>query len=606
MMDSIFGTSFNQIQRSNIVNQQRQPSSLSEEQFQTLIVELRMAMNQMAASGQNLWNAVDARLEQDAKARRKERKSGTVAWAAVLDDRLSYIQNFEDGSQKILDLTLNFVPDYEIRKFQFALLCEETGYVGIYFKSADFWIIKPESEFNGKSIREAMIKGGVVFNAQLSESKVEKLLASLFLPQISAARNVIQVPALAGWNEKIYMTKERLPYRKNEGLPILPIYTKSMAEYTNIPICTKEYFKQIRGVFDWRNRVWFMLYPLAGILSSILEKGGISLKRYLNLVVLSDIPAKEIGNFFQLFNRNRLGLVKINEEGVIVAKDEVLLLDAREEGIRSDYKNKKYAAWCEAIVKKVLQREFVTEAGYRVCTPSVVISNGIARNRYAINLFVDESFFGSIEISEMNDEKDVNGIVYWYMIRFFEQKYDEIVRIISKAKQNNLSSPEGAWLEAVGKIADKFWLEYGIDMRKMANIPNWISWTELIDDTLLLRDNLVEDFVTIMRKGVRNWVVREKRYGKGCPEEICYNEKWLFVPTVILNRILMDYGIESNRKYLIELREKGYLRTDDRTSLSRQIQVRKKCVEMYQIDRKIFERPGLPDIVDLGKEENDV
>lgn len=83
-----------------------------------------------------------------------------------------------------------------------------------------------------------------------------------------------------------------------------------------------------------------------------------------------------------------------------------------------------------------------------------------------------------------------------------------------------------------------------------------------------------------------------------------YTDEHIWIPTKILDQILTRYGLQKEgRQLLAVLREKGILIADDNRSFSRQIKSGEKRIEVVQIKRQIFERQGLADIINLGKEE---
>ena len=66
------------------------------------------------------------------------------------------------------------------------------------------------------------------------------------------------------------------------------------------------------------------------------------------------------------------------------------------------------------------------------------------------------------------------------------------------------------------------------------------------------------------------------------------------------------YGIYNQRyQFLQKLKDVKFLLTDD-IGLSRKTQVAGNRYEAYQFRRALFRVPGMVDIVELGKEEQDV
>ena len=121
---------------------------------------------------------------------------------------------------------------------------------------------------------------------------------------------------------------------------------------------------------------------------------------------------------------------------------------------------------------------------------------------------------------------------------------------------------------------------------------------------LILNDDIIDDFVTVIRQGISDFPVKEKRRGENFEGFIGYTDEDIWIPTKIFDQILNRYGLQKERNRLLaDLRRKGFLITDDNRSYSRQIKSGEKRMEVLQIKRKIFERQGMADIIDLGKEE---
>lgn len=77
----------------------------------------------------------------------------------------------------------------------------------------------------------------------------------------------------------------------------------------------------------------------------------------------------------QVFGRNKLKAYEPREEEILTAKDEVLILDARSDGVRSDYMQKNLERKCRSFAERIVKREIITEDGFEVSVPVVVFSD---------------------------------------------------------------------------------------------------------------------------------------------------------------------------------------------------------------------------------------
>lgn len=579
--------------------------SMTEQQMQNIVNEIRAERGQIIGSTQWLASTIGEIVKQNERIMKKKRKSGGVACVVQLEDRLSYVQLFDDQTKEMKDLTINLIPDFEVYKIRFeGIRCNE-DFVGIYFKSADFYIVDVVDWCNGKRLRKAFVKNHVIFNAQISKSKVEDLLEDFFLPKIYEAKNMLTIPALAGWFNGRFLSAKTFAFRKAEGIPKLPIQTKKLQEYEENECFFESYFQEIRGITDWRNRCWIMLFPVAGMLESLLEGQGIRCDKYINFVMLTDESLSRYYRYFQVFGREKFTAQEPTEETACHLKDEVFIMNACPDGMCSQYRQGQYLNRCRGMAEKIVKGDIFTEEGRCISTPTIVFSNQTSRSRYAVNLFVDTDFLVDNQNEKTRLIEDAFGNVFFHVLKYFEQNYDEILGNIVAIKND---CPQATWFDITYDILKKFWEYFGINMEKMAEIPEAINYQKVISESLQFDDDVINDGITIIRSGMTGRTIKEKRYGEKVEEGcILYDKESVMFPTKILYEIFSEKGFSSQvcRRFLVEARTRDCLKTDNGTSLSRQIQADRKVQEVYQFKREFFVRIGLPDIIDLGMEETD-
>lgn len=121
----------------------------------------------------------------------------------------------------------------------------------------------------------------------------------------------------------------------------------------------------------------------------------------------------------------------------------------------------------------------------------------------------------------------------------------------------------------------------------------------------MFEDDLIADFIKIVRTEIKAWNVREKNEGKGDGREVLYDDMFIWIPVKALNEMFRHYGIVHMRYHFLEkLKAENFLVTDG-IGLSRKVQAAGSRYEAYQLRRALFRVPGMVDIVELGKEDSD-
>ncbi len=575
---------------------------LAVQQMVSIGNDIRNLNQHVIANSQYMVDLVHAEIERGARERRKHRKKEISSWVAVVNDNFGLLKIFDDGTKSVINFTLNLTPDFETYRFKLKGLDNGLKFAGIHFKTADFWIVEEMTKITGKYLYEKFIKNGVIFNGDIPRSKIQDALYAFFIPNIEQAA-VAEIPALAGWFRKEFLTAETFCLRENEGLMDLPVRGKSFTNYEEIPLSPEKYFQEIRKIRDWKNRLWMMLYPVGGMLSSLLWESGIKPEKCLNFVIISDMPMNRMRHYLQVFNRNRQMDKIACREDILHLKDEVIILDSYSDYGESQYKKSQKVQAFQAFADRLIKGDFITEDGLVITSPTAIFSEQIMRRKSAVNIFVDVDFFESGSNREwLRKKEDKIGNFLFRLVRYCENNFDGIKE---RMKLEEETDPEVAWLRIVYRIFQEFWESYGIDVQKMAGLPRSINLGELVQEDLIFEDNLITDFIKIVRTEIKAWNVREKNEGMGDGREILYNDVYIWIPVKCLCKMFSHYGIFDQRyKFLQKLKEEDFLVTDD-TGLSRKVQVAGSRFETYQFHRALFRVPGMVDIVELGKEEQD-
>lgn len=439
-------------------NDMQQPSlpDLAVQQMIALGNDIRGLNQAVIANSQYMLDTVRSEIARSERERRKQRKREMQSQVAVVKSMLGLVTFFDDGTKSFTALTINLVPEFEIYTFQLQGLEDSEKHFGIHFGTPDFWIVGEKEKVTGGELYNSLIKNDIRFNSQIPESKIKTALYEFFMPKVWAAESR-RIPALAGWFNKEFLSAETFWFRENEGLLELPVRKKHFPDYEETPLCPEKYFKKIRNIKHWRNRIWIMLYPIGGMLSSLLWDAGIRLEKYLNFVILEDTPMKVFRQYLQVFNRDRGGQ-EISQENILQAKDEVLILDVYSAYGESKYKREQKIQNFQSVANGIINCDFITGDGFTISCPVAIFSDRIARKKFAINIFVDADFFESERAGDwVMQKEDVTGIVFSCFVKYCEKNFDEISKFLEMGEEAN---PETAWLCFVFKILGELWSGY--------------------------------------------------------------------------------------------------------------------------------------------------
>lgn len=586
----------------NGVVQQSLPD-LAVQQMVSIGNDIRNLNQNVMANSQHMVDLVHAEIERGERERRKHRKKEISCWVAVVNDNFVLVKLFDDNTKIATNFTLNLIPDFETYRFKLKGLDNGVKFAGVHFKTADFWIVEEMTKITGQRLYEKMIQNEVIFNGGIPKSKIQDSLYEFFIPRIGQA-GIVEIPALAGWFRKEFLSAETFWLRENEGLMDLPVRGKSFPNFEETPLCPEKYFQEIRNIKDWKNRLWVMLYPVSGMLSSLLWESRIKPEKCLNFVIISDMPMNRMRYYLQVFNRNWQMDKIVCREDILHLKDEVIILDSYSDYGESQYKRNQKVQAFQAFADGLIKGDFITEDGLVITSPAVIFSDQIMRRKSAVNIFVDVDFFEHGSDGEwVRQEEDGIGNFLFHLVRFCENKFDGIKKIMALEEDAN---SEVVWLRIVYKICQEFWEGCGIDMQKMAGLPESFDLGKLVWDDLIFGDDLIADFIKIVRTEIKAWDVREKNEGKGDGWEVLYDDVFVWIPVKVINEMFSHYGIYNQRYHFLQkLKDVKFLLTDD-IGLSRKTQVAGNRYEAYQFRRALFRVPGMVDIVELGKEEQDV
>ena len=535
-------------------------------------------------------------------AERKKRRSCVSENLALQNNgKIVLVENYDDGTQEVKDFSYNLTGKWSVARIAFRKVDVKDSKYIVLFPDANLWIVGDVKKNSGKNLYEAFVKAGVVFASGNSISNIQKILFGTFGAEIDRTQNIYYFPELSGWNDGHFLYAERCNYEKRLVFPDLPVMRKHFKFLRGNKQQLEMYLEIYRNITRWQERLLLLEMPILGILSSIFVEDGRRLNRFLNLVFCENIPTNDLLHLLQIFNRDELRSIDAGVNSNCLrsileeANDEVVIVDAT--GEASGYIKKKRQDNVQQIAKKICHSgnsAFGISRDLNLVL--IVLNDTVVVQSDAINIMFSEQLFRLPESGKNMGGQIVDTFLAEFVL-FAESRLEEIRSII----RNSYSTTEGVFLSG-WKILELFFGTYGIDIYSGGAFPLHIDFEKLLEKFKVPED-LTETFVKSIRKEISHWYMMEKHRMQNYVFSACYyDEKFLLIPTKILDRMLAQEGMLPYKlNALYEMKKTGNLLTDS-TGLSSRVQIAGKRIEAYKFRRACFSMAGEADVIDLGKE----
>lgn len=547
---------------------------------------------QLGQNNQLLLANVQKMIEKSERENRKKRKRKVNEQISVTETgEIILLRLYDDGSREAFPFVINLTGEPKFYSVKFNDYSLPDDYCAVHFCCQDLWIFQKKRDISAGKLFQNFVLAGVKFNPAISSSVVKNLLFMSFGVRMQNAENTIEIPALAGWYNGKFWSEESLPNEYKGDMPLLPIMGKKFSHFQEEENLGKCYFREMRQITHWEDRLIIMLYPVAALMASLFADNSLPLEMGMNFVLLEAFPVKQLFMWCQIFNRDccerleGLSHTALQKE-IAVRKDEVLLYDMRK------YENDSYYQRSEP-TKRFLSLLRYLEEG-TLLAGMAGISNDILLQENIINLFVDDMFCKQ-DLS-MTDSHAVGSFLFAF-VKFVEQN---IQKVSQKMREYRGSGNAGVF-QVVLHFLNEFWKMEGIDFRKAADLPLKIDFAELLRKKQFLPDDLLDYFRLAMRESAKELFFENKKCFNH-KEAVLYDTNFLWIPTELFGKILQSQGMAEYRSLiLMQLRDAGKLETDGH-GMSRRVQRAGSSSEYYKIERMFFSSFDVADIVDLGKE----
>lgn len=514
------------------------------------------------------------------------------------------------GPPLFLPCILNWRGRYRIYKVQIHETQDNEDYFAICFEEERITILGQTKKITGAYLYEIFIKQGAIFNSNIPQAHLNRLLFEFFYHKISSSNEIWDVSAKAGWFKGFFYHNGKMPLDFKKLFTNAPIVQNFFEELPIEENTFEIYTKELFCFTDTTTRYLVAVYPFISLMSSLFEGGKIDFAFSLNFVMACDCNKLKICEFLQIFNRSHLHFqsTKITKKELSkrlsTLKDEVLIADFTDYA-ENDYHRKKTKEHTYHMLQDYFNGNvFVNEPVPRkLCAGLVTLSDTVIPRRDVFNIIIDDEFKAKAFSSNNFFKSQCMDRIFSQFVNFVEQKknLDEIFN-----RKRSETTQAGVVFSIIDELLTEFWEKHGVNFHEELNFNN-MNFDEVIGTVEDIETDELDIFINCFRNAVKNYFIIEKHSPSASDNAIIYNSECVWIPVSIFNEICTKINMGSIRKkILLKLRENGSLIVDS-GSLSRVIQIRKERFECYQITRNTFTKTGEIDFTNLGKqEENNV
>ena len=576
--------------------------------YEQHIASMLSTINSNVYNQNNMLNSymlsTDKKIAELKKNKKRKRISDNIC--VEQDGTIILLEIYDNGDKIGVPFIVNLRGGWEVYRLKFDKIIVAEEYFALVFRNSSTWIVGKYTKNTQTGLYNYFVQSGVKFNSQISQNRIRQALYMGFAPQIENTTQTWTLTELAGWHNGKFLSAENFQFAIRQDFPRLPILQKKIEKSYGKDDLEKylQIFQMLRGS---KEKVLLQEVIVWGLLASVFAQEGIKISICLNLVFLQESLRPIFPKLLQVFNRNSTEVVyadwttKQVRENLILCNDEILIVDAIQ-ALGNTYQKQKVKENVEKIKKKICEDKTRFFDIDREIDCALVVMNTEILQGNTINIFVTEDLFEDVlTVENLLNRKCVESFLDCF-VEFSENNLETIRRIIRKNRTSCKDSRYGL-LKASWQILCMFWQEEGFDFCKELFLPDEIEWEEYISE--ICEDDVRDVFINVIRKEISNvQVLRRERFATYGANIIYFDDSWLFVPTKVLNEMLKQRGLLSEKLNILYcLKKSGKLKCD-REGLSKKVQIGNKRHEFYIISRSFFDKPGMPSIVDLGGMKN--
>lgn len=540
--------------------------------------------------------------------RKRKKKLTNCFLTARKGGKVVFAQMYDDGSYDAVDFMLNIIGEWKVYRVEFSDCEVRKSKFAIIFEESRQWIIGDYNKNSARGLYEYFVKAGIVFNPQITKAKVGDALFQCFGSEIQDSAGVLEIPGLAGWKDGKFNSAETFSYLCKYDFVEVPILRKQFERISDERKEYGTYFSIMNGIKEWRDRLLIMVFPLAGMLASMLATENVYIPFSVNFVDMLEYGKYPLCELWQVFNRKQLrmqsldGTEKELNSILASANDEVLIFDARTDADDSTYRRNKIRNNAEKAHKKIVGRKVYASIERDVSVALAFVSKEMMLKPNVRNIFLSNDFFEGDAILEKQEVIEVVTRIYSEFVKFVEGHYVDVGSIIMKNR--GIRESEMKFWQIMIEILGEFWTNMGVNVTETAKLPKKIDIKQLCVEVQDDANDLIIAFVKCVRSEIGHFTsVRREKYVSGKDTMICYDDTYVWIPPKVLRRMLSLHGLLPKLNTILSrLKADGSLHTDSE-GFSRRLQTNGERREMYQIRRDIFDIPGGVDLIDLTKED---
>lgn len=556
------------------------------QQAQTMIAG---ACGQIGEVGQRMENLGKEMYKVLRKPRKKKGESQLVVGAG----KVFLLQAYDDGTRDAQPFFENVQAEYIFYLLQFPRDITEKKLQVISFAGEKI-VIFPYEKPSKDTIYQAFLEAGVIFNPNLSETKIKMELHKFVLTQTRYIESRMVQP-ISGWDDtyKKYLTGIDLQiYWGIRNFPQLPILEKMFPVEVKIePTKFVDYLKKIP---DKRLRWWMFIFPFLSLIASLIRHWNGEIDFYLNFVTEEVHVRKNITKAMSVFKSERvISLDDYAEKSIYrhVSQygDEVIFFTA------DIPENKNYN-----LVRKIHNNLSVVDA---VLTGKKVLpypferplsAGGVIFSNYPISM--------SGTVVTLIDEEDIP--VYEYLdagqykdfVEYFERN---IYTLEEEFRKSGAIKGRRNLLKWFLNVLQRFFLEQRVDVLKELDIANIDECIDLLFD-MPNTDIELEHFRTMIRKNVQGVkLIKINQKPEFGDYTVVYDSEYLMIPVTLMESWLEEQHLWHHRKSIFsQLKRLGHLKITE--GYVHKIQIAHVRKTVYCIKLTFFNQTGEIPIEKLG------
>lgn len=471
------------------------------------------------------------------------------------------------------------------------------------YENGNCYIFLPKNKKRNVSLREVCERQGIHFDPFVSGDEIERGLRGFLssLDECVLNENILTIPALAGWFDgKLH---DRLHPACSIVQADLPITKRTFSRVSPTPQGLETYIRELRMMFpDPAERMLLASWPIAGLLSSLLRKHGVPIKAVLNLIPTGDVNQEAIAGMLQVFSRSRLAIFDAGKsqkqlDGILdKSRDEVLIFDCRYQSNQYQRNLRKQTA--DRLLRMVGENE-KTGSGRNADFAVVLLSDQYQPGAFNVLLPEMNECFSS-GVSRLGESQGLEMVLSG-VVNKIEGRFEEAEQIFCR----RWNCPDFRLMPisiAIDFLRD-FFRSVGRDLDKELALPEISDLAALIEDNGDSEDERRDLFIRVIRSHASRWMCEEKHYRQEYHEgTLYYDENYLYCPVDMFKKLFAEvHRAALLPRVLVELRNRGDLITDGPNLMGKKVMIGNERKDYYVFPISLFNRKGLPGILDLAR-----